>query len=277
MLKNIAKIHRLRAWKTDDKDWMKARRAGWKEVKMTLDRLTGVRGQDKKFLKQFYMSGEVDIDAMVEEYGRRAVNPEKPLQPMDAPVLLECWLTADQSEENWQNIKDSYADWELQDSCRRLLESLAYYPETGALFGGLEERLYRFLCPTRCRPEDYPNLNHSQYLDHARVVYGNVCLALMTYFAVDPPNPNNFIYCRLSEWHDSIIPTFQKKPDALLNGLHKYVIPMHKILNHPDAYPEIILKTVKQLEAILKDEELPQAIRDKVDEIINNADQYDKE
>jgi len=54
------------AWKTDDKVWMKARRAGWTEVKQSLDRLTGVRGMDKKFIKKFYMTGDVNIELMLD-------------------------------------------------------------------------------------------------------------------------------------------------------------------------------------------------------------------
>jgi len=264
----------INAWKTDDKAWLKARRAGWKEVKTTLDRLTGVRGQDKKFLKQFYMSGEIDIDEMTNAFGRRVVDPERPLYPMEASTLLECWLTADQSDENWQQIKEKYGERKLYHSCRRLLESLAYYPETGSLFGGLEERLYRFLCPTRCRPEDYPELNREQYIDQAHTIYGRIRSALSRYFQFKAPNPNNFVRCRLPEWHDCIAATYLKIPDALLKDLIHVVVPMHRILTNPDNYAEHVLDVAKQLEDILSDEALPQPIRDRVDEIIKNFDEY---
>jgi len=264
----------ISAWKTDDKAWMKERRAGWKDIKNTIDQLTSVRGRDKKFLKTFYLTGEINIDEMRKVFGRRWTDPDKPFLPMEASILYECWLTADQSDDNWNRIKESYEERRsraMYDSCREFLGTLDYYPESGALFGGLEERLYHFLCPTRCRPEDYPHLNREQYISAAWGVYGKTKMALIEFLKSESPNPNNFVRYRLSEWRDSIAPTFVKIPKELLDALHQIVKPAHNIINNPTAYSDVVVDVAKEVEAILKDESLPQPIRDKVDEIINNV------
>ena len=93
------------------------------------------------------------------DYGRY-YSLEKPLDGIETPVLLECWLTADQHPENWEAIRQKYPGELYWTSRDRFREMVANYPETGALFGGLEKRIYEFFTPTRCRFEDYKDRQH---------------------------------------------------------------------------------------------------------------------
>jgi len=257
------------AWKTDDKAWMKARRASWKEVKNTLDRLTGVRGRDKKFLKEFYMSGEIDIDAMVKVYGRRVVDPERLLYPMEAATLLECWLTANQSDENWQHIKEKYGERKLYHSCRRLLESLDYYPEAGSFFSGVEERLYRFLCPTRCRPEDYPGLNEVQYQEQSRRVWAQVTRNIDKFMRSEHPNPCNFVRHRLPEWKDAIVPTWKLRGDGIVEAVAGTLCIAQSIVTAPEQSDPLAVEVAQEIMKQLNDPKLPNPFKEMIADVMS--------
>jgi len=205
---------------------------------------------------------------MLDAYGPSAIAPEKPMNPMEASVLLECWLTADQSEDNWNAILKRYEGWKVKDSQARFLGTLGYYPKEGSFFSGLDERLYRFLCPTRCRPEDFPNLTREQYVAHARNLNGKIFHSLVHFLSVKTPNPNNFIRYRVFEWGDTIAPTFELIPDVFLEYLHLVINPMKDIFNNPREYSEFSLEAAQELKCIFMSESTPELVRINVNELL---------
>jgi len=61
-------MYDLNAWKVDDKEWMKARRAQWKDVKKSLDGnfIYLKKGRDYRHLKSFFLTGK-----LLEEQARK--------------------------------------------------------------------------------------------------------------------------------------------------------------------------------------------------------------
>lgn len=85
-------MKRKNAWKTDDKQWMKARKASWKPIKKELVRVDEMKREDVKMLQDYYLFGKMP-DIPPEHYYFENFN-----------MIFRLWFHPDQSEENWISI-----------------------------------------------------------------------------------------------------------------------------------------------------------------------------
>lgn len=249
------------AWKVNDKAWMKQRRENWKHIKKKLDKLKrdstiDIRKDDLQFLKSFYLTGEIDAEAhsdlMWEQY-----DPKRPLRYVfvSKAVLFECWLSADQSDENWQRIKHNYSVisdeyWiGSRSAFSYLMDVIIKYPvlwtlEGKPFFGGIEKRLFHYFgCPVTGRLETPVNFQITSYFNS--------------------PYPDLYypILDRLEEFRQSV--------NAWQNEeAHKTVIKAVRIiLNSPSNWPNCYVTFAKEVLDILCDPELPKEVTEKVDRI----------
>ncbi len=93
------------AWKVDDKQWMKERKAKWKDIKKRLPLVTWfLRKEDLEQLKNYFLYGHGEHPAPPrEKWELYRYNPDCPLT-VEAPVIFECWLSADQSDEYFKRV-----------------------------------------------------------------------------------------------------------------------------------------------------------------------------
>ncbi len=134
------------AWNTKDKSWVKQRKQDWQDI---LIRLQHSEEFTKKQLKSF------------ESYYLRGREPKWDIQfdndPL--PLIIRLWLHPDQSEENWNRIRDAVLNYPdpmvIHDS---LSESFKIYYEAdnavsysghhktpNSFMNGLEEKMYLIL------------------------------------------------------------------------------------------------------------------------------------
>lgn len=273
------------AWHPEDPAWVKKRKSEWRLVKKNLDKLNFIRKKEITFLKDFFLTGTVNMAAL-QEYCWGHANPKRPLQFVEGAVLLECWLSPDHSEANWQRIKQKYSDYEgaWNDAKRRFMEiasrlpggyvalngDLVYYGEDGeSFFSGLEERLYRFLMPTRCRREDFPGISDDDYLDKAKGCAG-ITWYFLEFLDQDPPNPYNITRFRVAEWHDGRVATqlpFRAPEGAKVSNDIVLVQAVDRIRDKPTNYDPLHVQLANELAEALEDPALGQSVLESIAEI----------
>ncbi|WP_299871371.1 hypothetical protein [uncultured Cocleimonas sp.] len=146
----------FQAWKVDDKEWVKARRKQWLEIKNSLDQIAafdGILKKDYKALKQYFLTGysePITQDEMAEwEYNMQPCCLEQSHnRNIWGEGLYTFWLSPDHSPENWERIKcakiykfrhnsaknhpeSNESDW-FERSCVFLRNTTKYYPKKEA-------------------------------------------------------------------------------------------------------------------------------------------------
>lgn len=262
-------------WRLDDPAWVKERKSEWRRVKQRLDQMPFIRKKEITFLKGFFLTGTVNMEAL-QEYCWGHANPKRPLQAIEAAVLLECWLSPDHSEANWQHIKKKYDDREgsWSDAKRRFMEIATrlpgwYVDDEESFFSGLEERLYRFLMPTRCRREDYPEISDADYLDKAERCAG-LTRDFLAYLDQDPPNGYNITRFRAREWRDGRVATqlpFRAGEDSQVSDDISLVLAVDLIRKTPTNYDPLHVQLANELAEALEDPALDQLVLASIAEI----------
>lgn len=223
----------FRAWKTDDKTWMKERRLNWPKIKETLDHINLTYRhtfRDKKpfkYIKQFYLTGQVDFPELVGEINhfRTIINMNSPLDKFDIGGsiggLLECWLTPEPTEKKWEQIFERYESrWlkrnEPENIGKQLEESKVCFRESIIhwytkddqlnLFGDLENELTAFFKP-------FPSTdNYDFYWAELMPIYLNTCGWKAETQVYNPKNP---IYEKVDECIQTLVPYYSHKTNQI--------------------------------------------------------------
>lgn len=108
----------LQAWKTDDPEWMKARKKEWLIIKSKINQFTHFQKKNLKFVRSYYLTG-ITGDAWLTDEATQSLKtfnqPESiSLYFNNVGLLAAFWLSPDHSQENWERIKCVY--------CYNLLE-----------------------------------------------------------------------------------------------------------------------------------------------------------
>jgi len=198
-----------KAWKLDDPEWVKARRQAWRRIKQS-PVLEGLNKREITRIKNFFMTGSAfDPELAEEEWLFYNYHPDRRPVPVSNSVLIECWLGAEQSETHWQEVKTKYSEGKYESSRRFFRQCLRnLFPEQGPLFDGLDERLYYFFEPTRCRPRNYPDLEHKRFIRVAWRVYNDLGGLVKAHLS-ENYNPHNIAPGVLPEWCDSVSFTYE--------------------------------------------------------------------
>jgi hypothetical protein len=81
------------------------RKKEWSTVAKKLKESFDIEVKLHKYLKSYYLTGTVDCEKLSFDLWGQEVDPEKPFEYMDAPVLLECWLSIDESWNHWVGVR----------------------------------------------------------------------------------------------------------------------------------------------------------------------------
>ncbi len=239
-------------WKIDDKEWMRLRKAKWKEIKKKVDMLYFLGNKQKQMLKNYFLIGVLESDY--------------PLGEMDVPLLLEIWMHPDRSDMNWQKIKEKYTWRQWSDSRLRFAEINRglddYSPDGSSFFDGLEERLCRWFYFDRLRREDWPDLTDDQFMRMAEQTLP-MARTFDTYLRSQNPNPYDITRYRVSEWKDAMVLAYEG--DFL--GLSWMIESLCAVLTEPDKYHELVSEMAQELKCALNDSDLPDAAKKRIAEL----------
>ena len=241
------------AWKTDDKEWMKERRAKWKKVQVRLKDMFFIKKDFKAAIKEYFMTG-----AEGEGHGS--------MKKLDVAPLIELWLHPDDSPENWARIKKKYDSSLWGMSRYRFLDTVRSLGDdhlsgsTESFFDGRDERLYDLFAKRRLKREDYLDLGDDEFHKKA---WGSFRLAANIVHALldDVFNPYNSLSYRLEEWHDAIELAYD--PERVeFDWVVQLVDRVHR---DPDQFTPEQVDLAKRVAAILSDPTLPEQVKADID------------
>lgn len=128
----------MNPWKTDDKQWMKARKASWKPIKKVLLKTEALTRDRIKPLQDYYLTGK---------------EPDIIPAPYDDEyffAIFRLWLHADQSEENWIRILKETKEDDFKRSLGIFVvetSEMYKYVDKFGFMGGEEPRIAEILFP----------------------------------------------------------------------------------------------------------------------------------
>lgn len=282
---NCDDIGFLSQWKTNDKDWMKVRKAAWKDVKPKIDKLIFLDREEKRALKDYFLTGNEgelirlsrEEERVLKEYFQidDAALPEVPqppsvLQKMEAAPLLEMWLNPDRSDAAWAAIKDKYANvpWATSpwDHARFRFEeinsSLDSYADGGSFFDGMEERMCRWFKLDTLKREDWPEWTDRAYTSATKRAL-SWARSFDNYLRDTNPNPYSIKRFQVRYWRDAMVVAYEG--DFL--GLEWMIRSLADVLRHPDKHHPLSVEMAKELQVVLKDPALPEAAQARIAEL----------
>lgn len=241
----------MTAWKVDDKEWMKQRKAAWKDVKRKIACILNVSPEERRTLKDYYLFGKED--------------PELPLSKVHTGPLFELWLCPDRSEEHWKIVKEKYTDRQRSNACNEFvtvnMNLKEYAPDGGSFFDGLEERLCRWFGLDRLRREDWPAMNDDQFRSMAKDRMLLV-IEIQTYLTDEFSNVFDITRYLIPKWRDALMIAYEQLPELKphfrqFKSLAKTV---KDILDNPNAYNDVKVSMAKEIRDLFSDKALPDQV-----------------
>ena len=162
-------------WKVDDKEWMKQRRADWKNIQWQLDRMRSayvvtddIKKKDYKYLKCFFLTGRDTQGPATRDLTPVGSVPNFVSRHVSfrSELLLHFWLGADHSQEYFEYLKENMYDDEdikidlFESTCIEYRQTVVAYTnnikyawneeegtttKNGPIFGDLEPKLLELL------------------------------------------------------------------------------------------------------------------------------------
>jgi hypothetical protein len=219
------------------------RRKEWTTIAKKFKKGFDIQVKAHRFLKSFYIKGTVDCEKLSEYLWGEEVVPEKPFEYLDAPVLIECWLSEDDSWDHWHDIKNKYLSVDgLNRSRERFIEIIKHhFPTNGeSFFNGKEEQLYNlFFSMGRFNRNDHPRFKDEDvFLRLVPKYFTNLTCGFLFVLDSDPPNPFHVGRFRVKEWEDLFSTMSQIKGYhwPFMSQLVRYV---DIILSNPKDFPQI--------------------------------------
>jgi hypothetical protein len=273
------------AWHLDDPDWVKGRQRAWKGIKNSpfiKEVLLPNKGELKK-IKNFYLIGSAfDPEPPLEDWDWECYHPDTSPIPVTSAMLLELWLTADDSEDNWQHIKDKYRKDDLRSARDRFRDAIyRLYPEHGSIFDGREARIYALLGPTRCRHEDYPGVREEVFSNISKSTNSTLGGPISSHLEAVQPNPDSITPMFAREWCDTIASAYEytaaeanefQRPeflDVFISGLLETVSNCRKIISAPKQFHTTQVELSKRIITYLSETELPKPLLDILGEYLD--------
>lgn len=289
------------AWETDDKEWMKARRAGWKETLRGLNQLcgtvvSGVKKKDFKYLKNYYLTGKDIPDRKNEDQWGSLYHLDR---DYSVGLLLHYWLSADHSQETFDYLNerrhrnksadDKYENFDR--GCMVLRESMLSYPsmlskvtplkddrimiennipspykDCPAIFGELQPKLAKLFTYSEQKQKEF-----DKYIAMGKgygFLYNSYELVLPGYFGMQSMyrasfNPNNPVRYFLAEYMRW---GFVNEGDPReLEERIKSISACWYVVDTPDGRHPLQLEVAKELKQRILDEKLTKVVQKRLD------------
>ena len=254
----------MKTWQTDDKEWMKQRRAKWKEIQIRVNQLEHRNAKDKQVAKKFFLTGESD--------------PAQPIEMTEVGALYEMWLHPDHSLERWEEVRDRYlADRHLvyryHDSISDFLRGALNLvnPENNGLgpeesfFDGLEEQFFYFF-----KLNEFSKINESKGIPLTeeqllKKAQSGIAYVRSFHNYLRTPNPNPYLITRwkVPYWHEAML--IACEGDFL--GLEWMIEELCAILNNPQERHPLVVEMAEKIDEVLKDPNLKEGCKQHIQEL----------
>ncbi|WP_159084084.1 hypothetical protein [Saccharobesus litoralis] len=264
----------ISAWKTDDKRWVKERKAQWRILKKKLLQLTGIEGgYPIKSLEKYFLTGKFELSGV-----------ENPIMGnvFNGGVFIEFWLHPDHSEENFDRIIENYKQACLEENVSFLGRQIGQWRyflsmmgggsytelafpdryqfdlEEGSFFDNLEYLVYEKLVPHRFTKDHYSNLNQKEFSEAAKHEFYLTLAGLkVVIFAEGRLIPFSLSFKRVPYFHDTLHCGYYR-----VKGFDMFVKVVDMIIDSPDEFDPLQVKMAKEIADVFEDPELPEELRD---------------
>ncbi|GAP73919.1 hypothetical protein W04_0430 [Pseudoalteromonas sp. SW0106-04] len=267
------------SWYPDDKTWLKARKAQWKEVKESLKEMRFYTPQDVKLIKEYFLYGpDKEPLRTVNNYGevRRKVRHVGMIVVWLHPSFECSYIVEelDKYEPGTRNpndrVKDYYNGGErLLQLCGRDYETHKSATDDGdtSFFQGKEQLLAELLLPASVEDESWfvgcQRRNEQDKISDDCEQELNVFIAkLAIYFNKEKPNPN-FIYRYRLPYCISAFMHYRDsdfKEELLKENLVTFFAALEKITASPDDYPQCFVETAQEFTRLFNEADLPDSV-----------------
>jgi hypothetical protein len=266
------------AWRLDDPDWVKARQRAWKTIKNSafIKEVLMPNKDELKKIKNFYLTGSgYDPEPPPEEWRWNSYHPDTKPVPVTSAMLVELWLTADDSENNWLHIDEKYSQGSHRSARDRFRSALhRLYPEHGSIFDGREARIYAMLKPTRCRLEDYPDRPDRTFNRTCSAVNSELGSPIRAHLLSEQSTADSFTPMLASEWCDTVLGAYQhnvflaedKQNPGFISSYFSWVEDIlsasQKIAHDPGGYHSTQVELSQKIITYLSELDMPQPLQD---------------
>ena len=183
----------MKDWNIKDKHWMAQRKNEWLLVREILERTL----LTKKEIKQ------------VEKYFLKGKDSEEVL------FVFKLWFHPDDSDENWQKLRDEVTSSNFIDSRNLYKQSLinpSYQNEAMKIYGYMgdkEKRIFDVLFRSGDEQDVYRFINNEGYYDKASVIlesnifnFAYLSSMLFAWLRTDKPNTHCVIQFMVEDWYN---------------------------------------------------------------------------
>ena len=267
------------SWYPDDKTWLKARKAQWKEVKESLKEMYVYEPKDVKLIKEYFLYGP-DKEPM------RTVNNDGGIKRKISYMgMVAIWLYPSFDKESiikeLHNFRSTvqYQDGSIMQydtGANRVLEfcdrdyathKSASDGRDTSLFQGKEQLLAELLLPASVEDESWfvgcqRRSEQDKISDDCKRELNVFIAKLAIYFNKEKPNPN-FIYryrlpyciSAFNHYRDSDF-----KEELLKENLVTFFAALEKITASPDDYPQCFVETAQEFTRLFNEADLPDSV-----------------
>ncbi|TMO49962.1 hypothetical protein [Pseudoalteromonas ruthenica] len=267
------------SWYPDDKTWLKARKAQWKEVKELLKEMRFYTPQDVKLIKEYFLYGpDKEPLRTVNNYGevRCKVLHVGMITVWLHPSFERSYIVEelDKYEAGTRNSNDRVKDY--YNGGERLLQlcDLDYETHKSAtdegdtsFFQGKEQLLAELLLPGSVEDESWFK-NSLRDEDRLKAKcersFRMAINRLSSYFSKHMENPNpNFIYRYRLSYCISALKHFKGsefEAQPLKENLVTFFAAIDKFTASPDKYPQCFVETAQEFTRLFNEADLPDPV-----------------
>ncbi|TMO90359.1 hypothetical protein CWC12_00845 [Pseudoalteromonas ruthenica] len=269
------------SWYPDDKTWLKARKAQWKEVKESLKEMRFYTPQDVKLIKEYFLYGpDKEPLRTVNNYGevRCKVLHVGMITVWLHPSLERSYIVEelDKYEAGTRNSNDRVKDYynggeRLLQLCGRdyATHKSATDDRDTSFFQGKEQLLAELLLPSSVEDESWFK-NRLKDGDEDRLKakcersFRMAINRLSSYFSKHMDNPNpNFIYRYRLSYCISALKHFKGcefEAQPLKENLVTFFAALDKFTASPDKYPQCFVETAQEFTRLFDEADLPDSV-----------------
>jgi len=232
------------AWKLDDKEWVKARRAEWKEYEYNLRKILILEKEDFPYYKDYFLTGS--------EAGLAGFAPYE----VALNSVIEMWLHAENNIETFSNILDKYST-DIKNAQNFFLKNTPR-PENDykgvSHFNGKDINIYKTLFPLELRRADYPELDEEGYKEFCFNKHLNLSGLFASFLSRAEVMPYDYCLLLVPFWREAFINGFSQEDKPF----PKVVAYFYSIYDDRENLDDISKNLVEQLVEVFNDPAIPE-------------------
>ena len=229
------------AWKLDDKEWVKARRAEWKEYEYNLKKIITLEKDDFPHFKSYFLTGNEDgLNGFLHSWA-------------ESRMVIEMWLHGSNDITIFKKIANKYTEIKAAQNFFK-----SNVPPTNdykgvSHFNGKDFNIYKTLFPLELRRADYPELDEEGYKEFCFNKHLNLSGLFASFLSRAEVMPYDYCLLLVPFWREAFINGFSQEDKPF----PKVVAYFYSIYDDRENLDDISKNLVEQIVEVLNDPAIP--------------------